>query len=335
MIAKIAPAHKSKILFFLVCFYLGMGQINSQTSFFEPADTLHSGRFWTCAIGGTIIYSGFSIGLYNTWYKGYDRVGLHSFDDWGEWEQMDKAGHLFTAYIESNLAYGGARWTGMDRRSAMWTAAGVGLLLQTTVEVMDGFSSRWGWSWSDAGFNTLGVGLFVGQELLWEEQRILFKVSNRFPRYSTAPIQADNREVTTSERAWAEHLYGSGIAERFLKDYNGQTIWASFNVAAFAGEKQRFWPAWLNVAVGYGVDNVFGAYGNGWEREDGANFSLSEVEYPRHRQFYLSLDIDMSRIPVKNRFLKTVLRSINWIKIPAPALEFNSLGQTKFHAIYW
>jgi hypothetical protein len=327
-------AYFSKILLFLCCLFFAR-QAQAQDHFLEPADTLNKARFWTVTAGGAAIYTGFSIGLYNAWYEGYDRRSLHSFDDWPQWNQMDKAGHLFTAYIESNLAFGGAQWTGMNRRSAMWTAAGVGLLLQTTVEVMDGFSAQWGWSWSDAAFNVGGVGLFVGQELVWGEQRMLMKVSNRFPSYSRGPLASSTGDATSSLREWGDNLYGRGLAERFLKDYNGQTIWLSFNVESFFKKEQKWLPGWLNIAVGYGVDNVFGAYGNGWERSDGARFSLPADQFPRYRQYYISFDIDMSRLPIKNRFLRTVVRALNWIKIPSPTLEFNSLGQTKFHAIYW
>ncbi|MEN0004309.1 MAG: DUF2279 domain-containing protein [Bacteroidota bacterium] len=326
-----------KVQLFLLVLLLGLAKPSAygQQSFLEPADTLNKARFWTVTLGGAAIYTGFSIGLYNTWYKDFPRTNLRSFDDWGEWNQMDKAGHLFTAYIESNLSFGGALWTGMDRRSAMWTAAGVGMLLQTTVEVMDGFSAQWGWSWSDAAFNTAGVGLFVGQELLWEEQRILMKVSNRFPRYSEAPLPATNGEGQSNIKEWAEDIYGAGLAERFLKDYNGQTIWASVNIKSFLREKDNFFPGWLNIAFGYGVDNVFGAYGNSWQRDDGAGFRLDPIDYPRYRQYYISFDVDMSRLPIKNRFLRTLAGALNWIKIPSPTLEFNSLGEVKFHPFYW
>ena len=41
----------------------------------------------------------------------------------------------------------------------------------TTLEVFDGYASRWGFSWSDMGFNLLGSGMFdsapqVGRPLL-------------------------------------------------------------------------------------------------------------------------------------------------------------------------
>ena len=82
----------------------------------------------------------------------------------GEWNDVDKFGHTFTAYFETSWCFNGARWTGLDRRKSLWLAAGLGTLFQATIEVFDGFSEKWGFSVADIGFNTAGVAAFVGQE---------------------------------------------------------------------------------------------------------------------------------------------------------------------------
>ena len=328
------------MLFFLVAMAGASTALTSQSarlSFFEPADTLHRGRFWTCAGSGFAIYSAFSIGLYNTWYKEFELTGFHTFDDWGEWEHMDKAGHWFTAYTESVLAFKGARWTGLSRPAAMWTGAAVGFGLQATVEVMDAFSAKWGFSWADIAFNTIGVGTFVGQELLWQEQRILVKISSNPVRYPDTPVFSvdGDRQMPLSRRA--RELYGTSFAELFLKDYNAMTAWLSVNPASFLppAEGASRLPRWLNVAVGYGAGNVYGGFGNRWEDETGAAYQLPADAFPRYRQFFLSPDIDFTRIPTRSSFLRTLFSVINWIKVPAPTLEMNTRGQVKFHAVYW
>lgn len=327
------------ILTYLSCLLLLMpllahSQASERLPFLEPADTFHNTRFWTCAIAGTAIYTGFSIALYETWYKEYELTRFHTFNDWGEWRDMDKMGHLFTAAMESRLSFGGALWTGMDRRKAMWTGAAVGTLLQTTIEVMDGFSEKWGFSWGDVAFNTLGTGIFIGQELLWQEQRISMKVSNTRPNYSTQAITSVEGNAISSPQQRATELFGDGFFETFLKDYNGMTIWASFNIDAFM-PRYRGLPQWLNIAVGYGANGLYGGFGNGWTDEEGERFNLSPADFPRYNQFYLSLDIDLSRIPTQNRFLKSVLNAIHWIKIPAPTLEWDTRGGMKGHWLYW
>ncbi|NRB47499.1 MAG: DUF2279 domain-containing protein [Saprospiraceae bacterium] len=331
------------IIFICLCCLLALtpnialGQKAERLPFLEPADTFNNARFWTCAIAGTAIYTGFSIALYETWYKDYELTVFHTFNDWGEWRDMDKMGHLFTAAMESRLAFGGALWTGMDRRSAMWTGAAVSTLLQTTIEVMDGFSAKWGFSWGDVAYNTLGTGVFVAQEMLWEEQRITLKVSNTQPKYSTKPIASREGTAFSSPRQRARELFGEGFFETFLKDYNGMTIWASVNINAFlpTHKQNRGIPKWLNVAVGYGANGLYGGFGNTWTDDNGAAFNLSASQFPRYNQFYLSLDIDLSRIPTQNRFLKSLLNAIHWIKIPAPTLEWDTRGGMKGHWLYW
>lgn len=310
-------------------------QAQDQLSFLQPADTLHKTRFWTSVGIGTAVYTGVSIGLWETWYKGYETGPFHLFNDNGEWNQMDKVGHLFSAYNETAWAFKGAQWTGMKRRNAMWTAVGIGTGIQATIEVMDGFSEKWGFSLGDIAFNTLGVTAFATQELLWAEQRITFKASTNPVPYPTAPILSTNGEQTSSLANRGAELYGTNFVEIYLKDYNKLTLWASANIHAFAKNKvgDRF-PKWLNIAMGYGSENLYGGFGNSWKEGD-ATFILNDSEYPRFRQFYLSLDVDMTRIKTKNRFLKSLFTVINFIKIPAPTLEVNTLGKVKFHPVYW
>lgn len=304
--------------------------------FLEPADTLDRARFYTCVATGMAIYAGASYGLYHLWYKNHELTGFHTFNDLGEWNDMDKIGHATTAHNQCVLSYYGARWTGLSRPRSIALAAGVGTLLQGTIEVMDGFSEKWGFSWADIGFNTLGVGLFVGQELGWQDQRILLKVSNTRPSYPSVLVPADNGAPPMSLRERAHDLYGASYAEAFLKDYNGQVLWASANLAAFTGKRQPKWlPRWLNLAIGYGSENMFGGFENTWEGENGATYTLDEEAFPRYRQFYLSFDVDLRRIPTRKRGLRLLLGALNWIKIPSPTLEVNTNGGVRLHPVYW
>ncbi|MFQ3306343.1 MAG: hypothetical protein ACI9K4_001412, partial [Polaribacter sp.] len=54
-----------------------------------------------------------------------------------------------------------------------------------------------------------------------------------------------------------------------------------------------------------------------------------------YRQFYLSLDIDLTKVNTNSKFLKSVFSVINFIKIPSPTLEINTKGQLKFHYLYF
>lgn len=302
----------------------------------EPAPSLHKGRFWLTTGTGLAVYSGISVALWNAWYKDYPLTSFHTFNDWGEWMDMDKAGHFFSANMECNYAFQGALWTGMKRRNAMWTAVGVGMGIQATIEVMDGFSEEWGFSLPDIAFNTLGVSLFAAQELAWQEQRIKMKVSGIRPDYDDEPLLPDGGGTATTLDDRAAGLYGTSFFHVILKDYNALTVWGSFNINSFlANRESSQFPKWLNLAVGYGADNIYGGFENKWTTEDGRVFSLDPKTYPRFRQFYLSPDIDWTRIKTRHRWLKAGLSLLNWLKFPAPALEVNTLGNVKFHALHW
>jgi hypothetical protein len=236
---------------------------------------------------------------------------------------MDKMGHLYTTYFESLWIYKLARWTGIEEKPSLWTGVGLGLLFQGTVEVLDGFSAEWGFSLADAGFNLLGSGMFVAQQQLWNEQRIVFKVSSTPISYPERIVTSTDGEEMVSLRARAEDLFGRGYAERFLKDYNAQTTWLSVNIHSFLRPESRF-PKWLNVAVGYGAQNMYGGFRNSWKEEGDHEFMLSEEHYPRYSQVYLSPDIDFSRIPARSPFVRTLLGMLNVFKMPGPVLELNS-----------
>ena len=243
-------------------------------------------------------------------------------------------GHLLTTYTETRLLYDGARWTGLDKKRSLWLAGAAGMFLQSTVEIMDGFSTEWGFSWSDMGFNALGMGSFVIQEAIWDEQRICYKISTnrRLPAADEVVFNADG-SASASVRERHLELYGRSLPERFLKDYNTMTIWASGNIRSFAPQSR--WPKWLNVAVGYGSANLYGGFSNSWSDDDGNTFRLPANSYERYREFYLSFDIDLKRIPTRRRFLRSVLSILNFIKIPAPALELNTAGRVRFHPIHF
>jgi len=233
------------------------------------------------------------------------------------------------------LANGYKKWTGMKRKNAIITASAVGIGLQTTIEVMDGFAKDWGWSWTDMAANGLGVALFASQEIIWKEQRIKMKVSGQPTNHSTALLFSEDGNASTTLDNRANGLFGESFASSFLKDYNAQTNWLSFNVHSFLPNRQQSkFPKWLNVAVGYGAQNLYGGFENVWEEGD-SRFVLDRNAFPRHRQLYLSFDIELSKLNVKNRFLKALLGIVNWIKIPSPTLEINTLGKVEFHPIYW
>ncbi len=307
----------------------------------EPADSLHKTRFWTCLSFGTAVYSGTMYGLYNAWYKDYPLGDFHIFNDNREWNQMDKMGHWLMSYNEARWVAMGANWTGLRPKTAALVGFAGAQLIQTSFEIFDGFSEQWGFSPGDVACNTLGSGMFLAQELAWHEQRIFMKMSAMPIKYSNSPIfSTTDPTVSTTLKRRADELYGTAPLDLFLKNYNTLAVWASFNVRSLAGkDKMTWWPRWLNVAVGMGSNNLFGGFDNGWDSEKDCQncprFELDPQKHPRTRQFFLSLDLDPTRLKVKNRFLRTFLQTASIIKFPAPTLEWTDRGKIFFHPVYF
>ncbi|MCB0666498.1 MAG: hypothetical protein KDC80_11770, partial [Saprospiraceae bacterium] len=108
----------SFILFLSIC---PDTHTNAQT-YLMPSDTFSRSRFLTLAAGGTVLYGATVVGLNKAWYKGYERSSFHFFNDWGEWNNLDKTGHLFTSYFETELSYRGCRWIGINEKKSRWLA---------------------------------------------------------------------------------------------------------------------------------------------------------------------------------------------------------------------
>lgn len=254
---------------------------------------------------GSLIY------LQSAWYSDFRSGDFHIIDDSGQWLQMDKIGHVATVNILSNINYKAYRWAGYDNKQATWMGVGISWGYLVAVEVMDGFSEGWGFSWSDMAANTIGGAIFAAQQLTWEDQRMIIKFSYHPTEYAEMRPE----------------VLGSTNSERILKDYNGQTYWLSVNPQSFSKEKKIF-PKWLNLSFGYGADGMLGGTSN-----VGEDYDYSDIA--RIRQFYFAPDVDFTRIKTKSKFLNTLFVVLNMVKVPAPTLEVDQNGKVQFYWFYF
>ncbi|MGZ3883460.1 MAG: DUF2279 domain-containing protein [Bacteroidia bacterium] len=264
--------------------------------------------------GTTLVTGGSLIALNQAWYKQYSSGKFHFFNDDAEWLQMDKCGHSYTTFQTSGLMIKTFRWAGFNKRQQLFIGGTLGLGYMTAIEMMDGFSSGWGFSWGDMLANTLGTTFSIGQYALWNEHRIIIKFS-----YHPETIAKYNPD-----------LLGASPAEQLLKNYNGQTYWLSVSPFSFYKGDRKL-PKWLALSFGYGADGMLGAvYNNIVVTDDQGNVKT----FDRSRQFYMSFDIDFSKIKTNSKVLKTLFNAVNLLKIPAPTIEFMN-GKAKFHYIYF
>jgi hypothetical protein len=244
--------------------------------------------------------------LFSTWYKEQFTGVFHFFDDSREWLGMDKGGHYITAFVESwillewfHFLYG--------KPPSKWCFKYVffgmgGFFLQLPIEFMDGYSAGYGFSFYDCVANFLGAFTAFIQYFFWNKIKIFPKVSFWTSEYATV----------------RPNLLGSNLVEQFIKDYNGLTYWYSFSPNLLINKK--FFPDWFLISIGYGADGLLGGHDNIWTDKVGEIHDYSHI--PRVSFFYLSIDIDFQQLPIKNTFLRTLLKLFCVLKVTVPSWEF-------------
>ena len=292
----------------------------SDSNYYNLSPQQKKNRTWIATGVNVVGYGGLMGFFAAAWYDDYKKTKLHSFDDSKEWLQMDKLGHVYGTWTQSRVNNEIWKWTGMKREKRIWISGLTSFTFQTVIEYLDGRSADWGWSWADFGSNILGSGSFIAQELAWDEQKIKLKWS--FHRKSYNDQSLNHR---------SDVLYGNSLPERALKDYNGQTYWASVGIQSLLPRSKL--PSWLSVAMGHGAEGMFGGTEN-IAKDMNGNIIFDRRDIRRYRQWFLSPDIDWTKIKTDKKVLKLLFVALNAFKFPAPALEY-SKGKWRAHAIYF
>lgn len=268
-------------------------------------DSLNRQKLRRIILTEAAVYTGTMLGLGFIWYDNESRQPFTFFNDNKQWLQMDKAGHIYTAYHLSATNAILLQNAGIPKKKALLWSGIASTTMMLPIEIFDGYSANYGASWGDFMANSIGAFLPL-QQLLWNDTYIHPKFS-----FSTSPY-AHLRPNTL----------GSATYEQLLKDYNGQTYWLSTNFNLLS--KDNIFPEWLAFSVGYSGREM--VYGN--ETENNLN------GYKAQRQFFLSFDVDFSKVETQKQWLRTLLYIANLIKIPFPALEWRQ-NEVNLHLIYF
>ena len=248
-----------------------------------------------------VAYASSLVALNGVWYKEFPKSKFHFFNDGSNWMQMDKFGHGFSGYLLSQKAVDLYRWSGV-KKSYPWIGFGIGMSYLGALEFMDAYNQGWGFSTYDVLANFSGGALYLSQELIFKEQLVL-------PKFSFFP---------SKYAAYRPNVLGKNFPEQLLKDYNGQTYWFSFPIGGFAPSVKKM--NWLCLSLGYSVDQKL------------VGDQDAYLDFRASRQFLVSLDIDLTRLPIKNPTLKKVLAQLNMIKIPFSAIMIQQ-GNLSFKPI--
>jgi hypothetical protein len=218
---------------------------------------------------------------------------------------MDKAGHISSSYQvarKSHLFLENRNNENSIEKSCFYI-----LFFMLGIEVLDGFSTEWGFSNYDLLSNFIGTGLFYGQEKKFNRQVLKLKFFSH----------------PTEIAKYRPSLLGDNYLQRVFKDYNGQTYWISLDFNSKIQEKYKLFK-YLNLSLGYSIDGFTGARYN-------PNLNCLECDnLSRQSQYIISFDLDLSEIKTENKFLKLFLNSFSVIKFPAPAILIQNKSQFKW-----
>lgn len=245
----------------------------------KASDTLHAKLKTGClyAFFGTSF-----IGLNELWYSSYKTSAFHEFNDSKEWYQMDKLGHFWTCY---HITQTGLNMPAQGTFHKTINAVS-GLMFLSAVEVLDGYSSGWGFSKSDMLANVLGCAVALTTSKFKTTHPMQFKFG-----YRASPYANQN-----------PNLLGQHILTRILKDYNGQSYWLSYT------PDLGFWPQWLAISSGYGISGFIHAQPN-------ANSCKRYIKF--------SLDINPKGINCSKSYIKPLKWLLRYVKFPFPAIAFD------------
>lgn len=268
------------------------------TTWREESDVINSRLY---PVLGTIAGLNLAGYLYvsSLWYEN-ETSNFHTLDfhnDMRKNRYLDKVGHFTDAYFVSDLTAKAYRWSGLSGESSVWYGALTGFIWMLEIEISDGFFEKWGFSWGDLISNAFGSGFFVLQNYFPE---VLGGIQPKFSYHVS--------------QAWKDGNVYYTNPDSFIDDYEGLTFWLGVNIHHYLPEKwKQNYPEWLaplGIAVGYGAEGI------------------SRNIYKGESEWYLSLDVDLRKIPVgdDSGLIKFLKSEFNFIKVPMPTVRITPGG---------
>lgn len=221
-----------KCYFFLVLIFFQ--SISAQTT---EKDSISMNRL--------LIVSGLSAGAFiyaygiqnNMWWKG-DPAYFHTNwnQDWNASLGADKIGHFYFGNLVSTIYKDAFNWVGLTKKNSFLYSGLFTLTYQTFLEIRDGFSKQYGFSWGDFAANSLGSMYPFLQQNYPILQNFNLKISY-FP----------------SER------FKNGSNAYIMDDYESTYHWLSIDIDKLLPRSwDKYLPDFINIAIGHsviGLDN--------------------------------------------------------------------------------
>lgn len=242
-------------------------------------------------LGGSYLY------IQNSWWSD-KKIPFH-FDDGSDLTyalNVDKAGHFMGGLQAADMFASSMRWAGMSEKQSIWHGAIFGSGLQLAIEIKDAYAPYWGFSKWDLALGSAGALWPVVQYY----NRALKPIRFKFSYYQHSDIYwqlEEQRGKEINRHHWQD-------------DYPNQTYWVSFNVNDMT--KTSFLPDWLNVAIGFGLDE--NQYLNEKNTKTGGE-----------NEWYIALDYDIPKMFKKwdTPIARNVKHWLNYLHFPAPTIRIS------------
>lgn len=267
----------------------------------QSVDSLHtkSTTPWylerkTIVTTGVVAHTLFTTYLeYKWWWEG--NYHPFRFENDGFWHNyslgVDKIGHFYTSYCYATALREILEWGGYSHSTALWWSTGVSFFYALSIEIGDGFST-YAFSLNDLMANTLGISY----ALLQNEVPFFKNFKFKWSYYPSGKIPFDGYF-------------------RITDDYDGHIYWLSIDVYNLLPEKaKRYWLPYLNIAVGYGGENIYGR--PPWV----SGTSIFPTE-PARRKWVISLDYNLSALPTQDETWTLLKHIADLFHFPAPGVR--------------
>ena len=284
---------KFKSLFLLVIFFVLSQNIFGQSDSLKvnKKRVFIVGSSLAGALGGSYLY------VQNSWWS--EKQEPFHFDDGADLTyalNVDKVGHFMGGLGAADVFSSSMKWAGMQEEQALWYGAAFGSGLQLAIEMKDAYAPYWGFSKWDLALGSAGSLFPVAQYYNDDLKAINFKFS--YYKQSDIYWELDRqRGKKPNKYAWQD-------------DYPNQTYWLSVDVNHFT--ETCCWPDWLNLAIGFGLDDT--QYLNENNTKMGGN-----------NEWYIALDYDIPKMLKKwnSPTGKKVKHWLNYIHLPAPTIRIS------------
>ena len=284
---------KFKSLFLLVIFFVSSQNIFGQSDSLKvnKKRVFIVGSSLAVALGGSYLY------VQNSWWS--EKQEPFHFDDGADLTyalNVDKVGHFMGGLGAADVFSSSMKWAGMQEEQALWYGAAFGSGLQLAIEMKDAYAPYWGFSKWDLALGSAGSLFPVAQYYNDDLKAINFKFS--YYKQSDIYWELDRqRGKKPNKYAWQD-------------DYPNQTYWLSVDVNHFT--ETCCWPDWLNLAIGFGLDDT--QYLNENNTKMGGN-----------NEWYIALDYDIPKMLKKwnSPTGKKVKHWLNYIHLPAPTIRIS------------